>query len=286
MSVLQILKLAAADGAAAAVPPPNAVKAPSIVVQHQGGGSAPRSTPSVAGQPAATGADHTATPLTAAAPGQKVMHGGMLMSAEEQASAVQAEQEAAAEAAKNQPKAEKPSAPPKQDTPLHDCLLERMHERLDAAMVKATSDHARHKAKAASDPGFMAQQRAAGIGSPMTPYDPKTPGGVAGGVPSMKPPSGFAEGSWADKGMTLAKRLLAPKVKAPTIADYDMSPLAKSTPYQAAFARHLADPVATGDGLNPLWQLAGNYVGSLLGGKQPDMDQVTSQAEQALQTLQ
>ena len=252
-NILRLLVKQAAPAAPApeAAPPPNAVNAPTTVSPTTTAGRrsyAPRVAPS---SPTGQGEATTATPLTPAAPpGQMVAYNGTMMAPEEAQMQQQLEAEQQAEAQKNAPKEQ---AAPKTDTLLTSQLLASWDGRLSDA------------SKLASDPGWAATDA---NGSQ---FDSTQPGGQVGGMPDM---SGGTD--WFDRNSTFGK-IYAPvrsfltagirNVQPKSWVDKalaERNPSAPGAEYRHALAGNLADPVATGNQLNPLVQLALNYGSSAL----------------------
>lgn len=268
MSILSIMKIAAAAPAPAApAPPPNAVNAPSVSATPIASRNRFVNVPRVAASsPTGQSQNYSASPLQAASPTpagmqQPVAQGGMLLSPEEAAMQQQAQMEMQAQS--DAGKKEAP-APQKQDTLLTTEILNGWSNRLSKVSYESTEP-------------VQIYPRGSSL------WDPTAKGAVPGGFPTFSSYNPFERGSLWHGGYDLAKKWLTSNllnVQSKPWAERTLSQSPESR-YSQALARSLADPVRTGESGNPLLTLGANWVGSMMGGKAPDL----SQAERYVQDI-
>lgn len=289
ITLSQLLKLAAAapapGGSMAVAPPPNPVSAPTVA--PAGGAGAPMMVgsryPRTAQQirpsaPTGGSALHAGNPLTGAPPvagGQPGIHNGMLLPQEQVELMQQQEAEAQAEAQKNQPKPQAAPKPQQLDTPFHDQMMENWSARLAQAAGPLGGG------KKASDPAFQTPWSYPTGGTSR--FNSGLPGGEVG-----------TENQFPSTGMFPNSKLygFAKKMLLGPLLNVQSRPAAVSEAlshpeleFSQHLARNMADPVHTGNTVNPLWQLGANFASSLMGQKPVDpgqIDQFIQQGQQAL----
>lgn len=280
LQILGLDKLAASAPAVApagvpASPPPNMVAAPSIIGRAQ----APKVQSS--GDPD-TRALHAATPLQPQAGGPMTLHGGQLMSEGQIAQQQMMEQQ-------NQ-----------------DLELDRQHKQLDllqkqrdlmqgpevkepppaglqlAPLVQAWSGRL-NDLKAASSPGYTPVGTAHQLPAPAqgppnisgeTPYDSASPSGMFEKMPTPGAYSGPpGTPPWLQgviRGVQRYATNLRP-VQPYSLYGNPSSPMHRNDPFYGSMAQHSA-LIQNSQPINPMVQLAGNALGSLISG--PGMNQI------------